>query len=151
MAYKYSTKAEENNAKAVGVGLPISTKQSVMICQYVRGKKLQMAKQMLSETIGLKKPVPFTRFTNGLGHKPGKMAAGRFPIKACQHILEIIETAEANAQFKGLSTPDLVVKHISAQKAANTWRYGRQSRIKAKRTHVEVVLEEKKAKKEAKQ
>jgi large subunit ribosomal protein L22 len=149
MAYKYSTKIGENCSKAIGVALPISRKQSLMICQYIRGKNVQKAKQFLADVIAFKKPVPFTKFTNGLGHKPG-MCAGRYPVKACQRILEILETAEANAQFKGLSNADLIIKHISAQQGPKTWHYGRQTRVKAKRTHIEVVLEEKKVKKEVK-
>ncbi len=49
-------------------------------------------------------------------------------------------------QFKGLSVNNLVVNHISAQKGAKTMRYGRKQN-KAKRTHIEVIVEEKKEKK----
>ena len=78
------------------------------------------------------------------------MAAGRYPIKACQHILALLESAESNAQFKGLSTADLIVTHISAQKGPDTWRYGRHIRRQAKRTHIEIILEERKKAKEEK-
>lgn len=150
MAYRYSTKIGENNAKAIGESLPISRKRSIMICQYIRGKNLQKAKKLLKDAIDLKKPVPFTKFNDGMGHKPG-MSAGRFCVKACQNILAMLESAEANAQFKGLSTADLIVKHVVAQKGPKTWHYGRFPRRRAKRTHIEVVLEEKKTRKEAKE
>lgn len=146
MAYKYSTPIGENCAKAVGVALPISRKQSIMICQFVRNKNVQLAKKHLAEVIQMKRAVPFTRFNGDVGHKPG-MAAGRYPVKACEHILALLESAESNAQFKGLSTSDLIVSHISAQKGPDTWRYGRHIRRQAKRTHIEVVLEERKTQK----
>ncbi|MBW3001805.1 50S ribosomal protein L22 [Candidatus Woesearchaeota archaeon] len=151
MSYKYSTNIGENCAKAVGLALPISRKQSIMICKFIRNKNVQLAKQHLSEVILKKRAVPFTRFNDDMGHKAG-MAAGRYPIKACQNILALLESAEANAQFKGLSTADLVVMHASAQKGPDSWRYGRHIRRQAKRTHIEIVLEERKtAKKEKKQ
>ena len=37
----------------------------------------------------MKKPIEYTRFTNGAGHKKG-MAAGKYPINVCTEILKII-------------------------------------------------------------
>jgi len=145
MAYKYATKTEGNCAKAVGVALPISFKQSLMICNAVRGLPIDRAKEVLEDAIDLKHAIPFTRFTNGLGHKKG-MAAGRFPVKACAHILELVRSAEANAQFKGLSSGNLRITHIAAQQGPGVMRYGRKA-VQAKRTHVEIIVEEVKEKK----
>ena len=128
-------------AKAVGISLPISMKQSVMICNMLRGKNLQSAKQELEKVIQLKKPVPFTRFNKDTGHKRG-ISAGRFPQKACKNILQIVKSAESNAQFKGLSSTNLVISHISAKEGPKVWRFGRKRRRQAKRTHVEVALKE---------
>ena len=58
----------------------------------------------------------------------------------------MLKSVEANAQFKGLSTADLIIKHIIAQKGPNVWRYGRQKRRHAKKTHIEVIVEEIKTK-----
>ena len=140
MAYKYSTNVTETCAKAVGLGLPISRKQSIMVCQALSGMKVPKAKQLLESVIAGKKAVPFTRFNKDMGHKPG-MASGRYPIKTCTHILGLLKSAEANAQFKGLSTGNLVVKHASAQKGPTTMSFGRK-RTQAKRTHIELVVEE---------
>lgn len=137
---KYTIEAAENCAQAMGVGLPISYKQSLMVTQAIRGLPLAKAKRVLEDALDMKRPIPFTRFTNGLGHKPG-MAAGRFCVKASGKILDVLKNAEANAQFKGLSTGNLIVRHVCAKKGPNTLRYGRHHRM-AKRTHVEVVLEE---------
>lgn len=142
MGYKYSIQVPENAAKAVGIALPISHKDSIMVAKAVRGLKLASAKRFLEDVIGLKRAVPMTRFNGDRGHKPG-MAAGRYPVKVCKNVLKLLESAEANAQFKGLSTGNLVVSHLSAQKGPGAMRYGRRRR-EAKRTHVEVVLEERK-------
>jgi large subunit ribosomal protein L22 len=143
--YTYSKKIEEeeNVAKAVGVALPISTKQSIEICNFIRRKPLEKAKQMLIDVMNKKIAVPFKRFNDDMGHKRGKIAAGRYPEKSCSHILKLLESVEANAQFKGLNTANLAITHICAQKAARPWHYGRQRRRKMKRTNIEVIVEEK--------
>lgn len=111
-----------------------------MICQSIRGKNIQKAKKMLEETIKLKTPVPYTRYNKDVGHKRG-IAAGRYPVNASKQILKLLKNAEANAQFKGLSTGNLIVKHASTQKGPTSYHYGRQ-RTRAKRVHIELVLEE---------
>ncbi len=144
--YSYSTTIGEKDAAAIGTALPISSKQAIEICSFIRGKRLERAKAMLNGVLKEKTAVPFRRFTDGVGHRKGKIAAGRYPKNACGEILKLINSAQANAQFKGLSSSDLVVRHISAQRAATTWHYGRRRR-KAKRTSVEVVLTESAAEK----
>ncbi|VVB80922.1 50S ribosomal protein L22 [uncultured archaeon] len=140
MAYSYSTKITENCAKAVGLSLPISLKKSTQVCQAVRGMNVQKAKKLLEDAITLKKAIPFTRYNRNVAHKAG-MAAGRFAVKTCEEILDLLKSAEANAQFKGLSTGNLIIRHASAQKGPTTQKYGRQ-RTKTKRAHIELVLEE---------
>ena len=142
MGYKYSVQGfdKDHMARAVGVSLPISTKQSIEICNYIRNKTVERAKQMLSEVIEMKKAVPFNRFNRDMGHKPG-IAAGRYPIKACSHILDLVKQVEANAQFKGLNTSLLVISHINAQGASRPYKGGRKRAI-PKRCHVEIAVQE---------
>jgi large subunit ribosomal protein L22 len=144
--YNYSARINEHRARAVGLLLPISTKQSVEICKFIRGKKVQKAINMLSEVIDMKKPVPFNQFANGAGHKHG-IGPGKYPVKACNEILKLVKLVESNAQHKGLNTSGLEIVHICAKKGPKSWHYGRQSRIAMKRTHVEIVVEEKETKK----
>jgi large subunit ribosomal protein L22 len=148
MAYQYSIAMGENCAKAVGVSLPISTKQSVMICQTLRRMSVPKAKKLLEDVIARKKAISFTRYNWNTGHKAG-MAAGSYPVTACMQILKLLKSAEANAQFKGLSTGNLKIKSAVAQRGPTTYHFGRQ-RTRAKRTHVELVLEEVKERQEAK-
>jgi len=138
--YAYQ-KSEENTSKAVGRNLSISPKQGTEICKYVRGRPVAQAKALLKLAIDEKRAVPFTRFNNGLGHKPG-MSAGRFHPKACSMILKIIESAEANAKNKGFNASDLKVVHISMQIGPRNSHYGRQRKSIFKNSHIEVVLQE---------
>ena len=131
-------------ARAMGVALPISFKQSVEICNFIKNRKVGMAKKMLQEVVEKKRAVPFKRFDFDLGHKK-KIGPGRYPESASREFIRLIDSAEANAQFKGLNTSNLVISHVCAHKASKAWHYGRKSRRKMKRTNVEIYVEEKKA------
>lgn len=133
-------------ARIVGMALPISTKAAIEICNSIRNKKVAYVKRLLKEVVDLKTAIKYTRFTNGAGHKRG-IGPGKYPKKAANEILKLIAAIESNAQFKGLNTSDLIIKHIMAQNAGNVWRYGRHRRRKMKRTHVEMMVEEGKTKK----
>ena len=139
--YAIASIDEEHAAKAIGRSLPISTKQSIEICRFIRKKNLQKAKEMLNKVIAKKTAIPFKRFTE-IPHKKGKgIASGSYPEKASKEILRLLESAEANAQFKGINTSNLVINHICAHKAGNQPHYGRRGGT-MKRTHVEVVVQE---------
>lgn len=131
-------------AKAKGVALPISNKHSYEVCKYLRHKLLPVAMKHLEEVIILKRAVPYGRFDGDLAHKK-TMAAGRYPVKTAEGILELLKSVEANARFKGLNTHQLEIIHLHAHQASRPFRYGRQTRRKMKRTHIEIVVQEKAA------
>lgn len=130
-----------DTAKAYGRDLDISTKTTINICSMLRGMTVQKAITKLQNVIDFKEAVPFTRFMNGVGHRKGNMAAGRFPQKASKAILALMNSAVANAANKGLSE-DLRIVHICAHRAATPLHQGRQRRRAMKKTHVELVLKE---------
>ncbi|PIY60456.1 50S ribosomal protein L22 [Candidatus Woesearchaeota archaeon CG_4_10_14_0_8_um_filter_47_5] len=132
---------KETMARAIGIALPISTKQSIEICSFLRGKKLDESITLLEEVVAKKRAIPFTRFNRDMGHRTG-MAAGRYPLKSSQEIMRLLQSVKSNAQQKGLNTSHLVIQHICAHRAAKQWRYGRHRRRTAKRTHIEVVVSE---------
>ena len=132
---------EENTAKAIGKDLPISTKISIEVCNFIRGMPVQKAKIKLNDAINQTAAIPYKRFTRDLGHKRNIMA-GRYPRNVCTYVLKLINLAEANAKNIGLKTDNLVINKLIANKAARPWRYGRTRRIKMKRTHLEIAVSE---------
>lgn len=130
-------------ARAVGRALPVSFKQSVEICRFIKNKNVNDAKKMLQNVIDKNLAIPFKRYNIDLGHKK-KTGPARYPKKASKHFIKLIEGVEANAQFKGLNTANLVIAHVSAHKASKAWHFGRKPRRKMKRTNIEIVVEEKK-------
>ncbi|MDD5332049.1 MAG: 50S ribosomal protein L22 [Candidatus Nanoarchaeia archaeon] len=134
---------KEHQAIAKGRDLSVSTKNCIEICNQIRNKSTKRAKTILQEAIDKKIPIPFLRFNKNKGHKTGPLYSGAFPQDASKEILNLIKSAEKNAQNQGLNEENLYIKLIMANRASQPFRYGRQKRRKAKRTHVDIILEEK--------
>ena len=139
----------EKTAKASGRELRVSPKHAREVCRTIKGMKLDQAKGYLKQVILKKKPVPFRRFNKKVGHRHGleKGFAGRYPVKAAQMILGVLEGAEANAEYKGLDLERLRIIHASAYPGMTIKRFiprafGRSSPKNKTLSHVELVLEE---------
>ena len=90
----------EKTARAVGTNLPISTKVSYEIANAIRGKDAKKTVSYLENVVALKQAVPYKRYNMDVGHKPGKMAAGRYPVKAASNFIKVLKNAIANAVNK---------------------------------------------------
>jgi len=140
----------EKTAKASGREVRVSHKAAREICKTIRGMMLTQAKQYLGDVAAKKKPVPFRRYKKKAGHRHGleKTYAGRYPVKAAEKILNVIEGAEANAENKGLDTERLRIIHTSAYPGMKIKRYiprahGRATPKFETLTHIEIALKEK--------
>jgi large subunit ribosomal protein L22 len=129
-------------ARALGVSLPISTKESVEVCSFLRSKPLKRAQRELEEVMELRLPVPYRRFNHDTPHQHGAVAAGRYPAKTCEYIARVLASAKANARAKGLNEAALVIQSIAAHKGSNQYKGGRHRGRMMKNTHIEVVLAE---------
>ncbi len=133
---------EKTTARAKGNNLPISFKKSVEVCTAIRQKPLLKAIVMLEDIADMKKALPHKRFNKGgTGHKVG-MGPGRYPVKACNEIIDVLKNAEANARQKGLTEGELIITYAVANKASQQFHFGRQRRRKMKRTNIDIVVEE---------
>tara|TARA_Y100000310_G_scaffold191080_1_gene191078 strand:+ start:3210 stop:3737 length:528 start_codon:yes stop_codon:yes gene_type:complete len=133
---------KEHAAIAKGRNLSISTKHATEICNFIRGKSLQKSKALLQEVVERKTAVPFKVFNNNMGHRSGKIASGRYPEKAANEIINLLNSAESNAQNKGLNVETLFISAIIPNQASRPAHFGRK-RGKMKRTHVDIKVEEK--------
>jgi large subunit ribosomal protein L22 len=141
MKYNYAFKSDaQNTVKIVGRDISISTKIAIEMCSFIRNKPVAKVKAMLEKIKDKKMALPIRRFTEGAGHKTG-IGSGKFPYNASCEFIELLESLEANAQNKGLSS-SLMIIHACAQKAATPFHYGRKRRIRTKRSHVELAAKE---------
>ena len=140
----------EKTAKASGRELKISRKASREVCKAIKGMMLNSAKQYLRDVMVKKKAVPYKRYAKKLPHRHGLVnaMAGRYPIKAAQQILGVLEAAQSNAENKGLDVDRLRIMHAAAYPGMKLKRFkpraqGRASPKFDTTTHVEIVLDEK--------
>lgn len=133
-------------AIASGRDLRVSYKDTVEVLNAIRGKTLEEAEKVLSDVIGMKKPLSYRRFNKKVGHKKA-IGSGRFPVKAANAVLKVLKNAEANAEYKGLDTTRLRVVHAVAHKGSKIKGYmprafGRATPWFKQLVHIEIGLEE---------
>lgn len=140
----------EKTVKASGREIRVSHKLAREVCAAIKGMMLTQAKQYLKDVMAKVKPVPIRRYRKKAGHRHGlvKAFAGRYPIKTSKEILKILESAEANAENKGLDTDRMRIIHAAAYPGMKIKRYkpraqGRASPKFQILTHIEIALEEK--------
>jgi large subunit ribosomal protein L22 len=142
----------EKTAKASGREIKVSHKHAREVCHTIKGMTLTNAKAYLRDVTEKKKPIPFTRYNKKSAHRHGLPTkgtfSGRYPIKAAQKILNVIEAAQANAENKGLDTDRLRILHAAAYPGTKIKRFkpraqGRASPRHETLTHIEIILDEK--------
>ena len=150
-SWKYSVKGldPEKTAIASGRDLRIKPKVAREICNYVKGMKLEEAQTFLESVIDKRQAVPYYRYRKKVPHRKQLQGhdAGRFPEKAAEEILKILNSVEANAEFKGLYADRLKIIHMAAQRGRVIRKYiprafGRASPYFKHLTHIEVAVEE---------
>jgi large subunit ribosomal protein L22 len=139
----------DKSVKASGREVRVSHKHAREVCRTIKGMKLSQAKTYLQDVMEKKKAVPFRRYQKKAGHRHGleKAFAGRYPIKAAARTLKILQSAEANAENKGLDVDKLRILHAAAYAGMKMKRFtprahGRASPKYDTLTHFEFVLGE---------
>lgn len=129
---------KENVAVVRSKSLPISSKVSVEICNLIRGLPVEKAKNYMERVTKHKMAVPYKRYNKDTPHRPGKIAAGRYPEKAATTFLKLLNSLVANAEDKGLNSKGLVIVKAISNKGAQRYHTGRMRGIKMKATHIEI-------------
>ena len=146
IAYSIKEDDDKTSTRAMGRDLDISFKNSVMICNRLRGMMLSDAIRILEAVITLDTHIPFTRFNKGIGHRKGNVQKiGKYPKKAAYHILKILENLERNAEYKGIYPETLRIEHIQAQQGITRRRVRPKGRWRLHRrqlVHVQVIARE---------
>lgn len=120
--------------------LPISTKKSVAICKFIKGKTIVDAQAYLEQVVAGKKAIPMK---GEIPHRKGKMMSGGFPKNAAKHFIILLKALTGNSNVNGIDDP--VIVEAMANLASRP--FGRFGRWKRKRTHIKLKAREKKEKK----
>ncbi|RJS74316.1 50S ribosomal protein L22 [Candidatus Bathyarchaeota archaeon] len=147
--YSVASLDPETTVKASGRELRVSHKSAMEVCRAIKGMKLDDAKEFLEQVMQKTKAVPFRRHKKKMPHRKGlqKAAAGKYPVRAAAKIMDVLESAESNALYKGLDTERLKIVHAAAYPGMKIKRYipramGRATPRFETLCHVEIVLEQ---------
>lgn len=119
-----------------GENLPISTKHSMAVGKFIKGKKIQAAISDLEGVVRLKRAVPMK---GEIPHRHGKgMMSGRFPKKTAEHFIKLLKSLAANAEHFKIENPVIVevVPNIGHRP------FGRFGAHRKKRTHIVIRARE---------
>jgi large subunit ribosomal protein L22 len=118
--------SKEKSVKVLGRGLRISRKNSTLVCREISGMSLPKAKALVERLVSKQQDLDGKYYTN-----------------ASTQILEMLKSAENNAEFKGLEAGRLIVNASAHQ----GFRFFRPRRFKNRRqrrkvTNIQLVLQE---------
>lgn len=115
MATYYSTVSDPaTTAQAYGRDMPCSPKSGRNVARAIKGMPVARAKAFLEEVKELKTAVPFKVRVRKIHHRKGGMGSGKYPVQTVKCMLKVLESAEANAEYKGLDKERLVITHSTA-------------------------------------
>ncbi len=145
----YTAKSDPKiSARAIGFERDISPKKAVEVCRAVRGMKVPEAKRFLEDVMAKRRAVPYHRYVRSIGHRKGKgIRSGGYPVKVAKEVLRTIESAEQNAEYKGLDPEEMYIKVIAAHRGRKFENYiprahGRATPFFRETVNIEVILEQ---------
>jgi ribosomal protein L22 len=137
VAKKKQIQVKKDEASVNGISLPISTKDSVAICKFIRGKPIEKAIADLELVSKFKKAIPMK---GEIPHRKGKgIMAGRYMTKPVGYFIKMLKNLQANANVNGIE--EAIIVEVIPNRASRP--YGRFGRIKRKRTHIHIKVAEK--------
>ena len=145
MGYTQQTDPE-TTSKAIGKEVRASPKHCREVCKMLKGMKVEQAKKYLQGVADLKTPVPYSRFKKYLSPKD-KVGPARYPKKAAEAILAVVESARSNAEYKGLDADNMRIVCATANRGRIVpgympRAYGRSTPWNEQTTNIEIILEE---------
>jgi large subunit ribosomal protein L22 len=129
MGISYSVDADpDTTAKAMLRERPMSHKHAKEIAREIKGKTAGDAVSYLEAVIEGERSVPFKSHNGGVGHRSDVDGwdAGRYPEKASEAFLDLLENGMNNADAQGFSAESMEIAHVAAHKVGE--RQGRKPR-----------------------
>ncbi|WP_135363720.1 50S ribosomal protein L22 [Halosimplex halophilum] len=150
MGISYSVDADpETTAKAMLRERQMSHKHSKAIAREIKGKTAAEAVEYLEAVIAEEQSVPFREHNSGVGHRNDidGWDAGRYPEKASEGFLDLLENAVGNADEQGFDGESMEIMHVAAHKVGESQgrkprAMGRASPWNSPQVDVELILEE---------
>ncbi|MFB6136431.1 MAG: 50S ribosomal protein L22 [Halobacteriaceae archaeon] len=150
MGISYSVETDpDTTAKAMLRERHISLKHSKALARAVKGETVADAREYLEAVLDGERSVPFKQHNSGVGHRSDVDGwdAGRYPEKATEAFLDLLDNGANNADQQGFDPETMVVEHVAAHKVGESpgrkpRAMGRASEWNATQCDVELVLSE---------
>lgn len=126
---KETPKIKKDEAVVNVQNSPVSTKESMAICKFIKFKKIDDAIADLEQVVALRKAIPMK---GEIPHRHGKIMAGRFPRNASLEFIRLLKS------LKGNSNANLIEEPIIIEAVPNIGQrpFGRFGKVRRKRTHI---------------
>ncbi|AGB16555.1 ribosomal protein L22/L17 [Halovivax ruber XH-70] len=150
MGINYSVDADpDSTAKAMLRERHMSHKHSKEIAREIKGMTVGDAQEYLAAVIEGERSIPFKSHNTGAGHRSDidGWDAGKYPEKASNAFLDLLENVTANAAHQGFDGETMEIAHVAAHKVGESM--GRKPRAMGRATawntpevDVEIVVAE---------
>lgn len=130
-------KIKRSEALMNSYNVPVSTKKSMAICKFIKGKTIESAQKYLEEVTKERKVIPMK---GEIPHRKGRIMSGRYPVNTAKHFIPLLKSLAGNATMNGIDDP--IIVEAVANKAPRP--YGRFGMWKRKRSHIKLIAREKK-------
>ncbi|NEU55930.1 50S ribosomal protein L22 [Halorussus sp. MSC15.2] len=150
MGISYSVETDpDTTAKGMLRERHMSHKHSKAIAREIKGMTAAEASEYLQKVIDGERSVPFKSHNSGVGHRSDidGWDAGRYPEKASEAFLTLIENVVNNADQQGFDGESMEIMHVAAHKIGEVQgrkprAMGRASAWNTPEVDVELVLKE---------
>lgn len=150
MGINYSVEADpETTARGMLRERSISLKHSKAIARQIKGETVADAEEYLQAVIDGERSVPFKQHNTGAGHRSDidGWDAGRYPEKASEDFLKLLENVKHNADEQGFDGESMRIKHVAPHKVGEQAgrrprAMGRASPWNTPQVDVELIIEE---------
>ena len=150
MGISYSVDADpDTTARAMLRERQISLKHSKAIAREIKGKPAGDAVEYLERVREGQRSVPMRQHNAGAGHRSDidGWDAGRYPEKAADAFLDLLENGIGNADHQGFEGRNMEILHVAAHKVGESRgrkprAMGRASEWNTTEVDVELILEE---------
>jgi len=149
-SYSFEKYEKSRHVRAALRDKSISHKHSREIALAVKGKSIEKAREFLENVLTKKIAVPYRRYNNEVAHRSNirdGFSSGRFPRKATDEFLKLLDNLESNAEYKGMDLDRLKIISVTVHKGTKLKRFtpramGRASPKYDTLVHVEMIAME---------
>ncbi|MEN2975044.1 MAG: 50S ribosomal protein L22 [Candidatus Caldarchaeales archaeon] len=124
----------------------VSPKYSREVCRSIIGLNIPRAKKLMEDVISMKIMIPYRRYRKKRAHHAQTRGPGGYPVKIARLMLKLLESLEANAEFKGLDPEQVIIRYAVAHKGRTIRKFierafGRATPYDKTLTHIELIGE----------